>query len=105
MHITTKSGRKIPLNTDEEDAEITRQAIEDGTDYTDDELAQFRPASEFKELSPLLKSAGLPKTEQTKIPISIRLSPDVIDAFKTTGTGWQARINEALKEWLKEHPV
>lgn len=105
MHITTKSGRKILLNTDEEDAEITRQVIEDGTHHTDEELAQFRPASEFKELAPLLKSAGRPKAEQTKIPISIRLSPDVIDAFKTTGAGWQTRIDEALKEWLKEHPV
>lgn len=57
MHITTKSGRTIQLNTDEEDAKITRQAIEDGTDHTDEELAQFRPASEFKELAPLLKSA------------------------------------------------
>jgi len=105
MHITTKSGRKILLNTDEEDAEITRQTIEDGTEYTDEELAQFRSAAEFKELAPLLKSAGRPKAEQTKIPISIRLSPDVIDAFKTTGAGWQTRIDEALKEWLKEHPV
>lgn len=105
MYITTQSGRKILLNSDDEDAEITRQAIEDGTYHTDEELAQFRPASEFKELAPFLKSAGHSKTGQTKVSINICLSPDVIDAFKTTGTGWQARIDEALKEWLKEHPV
>jgi hypothetical protein len=26
-------------------------------------------------------------------------------AFKATGKGWQTRMNEALREWLKEHPM
>lgn len=30
--------------------------------------------------------------------ITLRLSPEVIDKFRATGKGWQARINEALKE-------
>jgi uncharacterized protein (DUF4415 family) len=28
---------------------------------------------------------------------------DVLEAFRATGKGWQTRMNEALKEWLKEH--
>jgi uncharacterized protein (DUF4415 family) len=27
----------------------------------------------------------------------------VIDAFRATGKGWQTRMDEALKEWLREH--
>jgi uncharacterized protein (DUF4415 family) len=27
----------------------------------------------------------------------------VLEAFRSTGKGWQTRMNEALKEWLKEH--
>lgn len=35
---------------------------------------------------------------------TIRLSPEVIDAFKATGAGRQTRIDAALKDWLKTHP-
>ncbi len=36
-------------------------------------------------------------------PFTIRLSPDVLEAFKSTGKGWQTRIDGVLKEWLNEH--
>jgi uncharacterized protein (DUF4415 family) len=28
------------------------------------------------------------------------LSPDVVQAFKAGGAGWQTRIDAALKDWL-----
>ncbi|MFD2447860.1 BrnA antitoxin family protein [Vogesella fluminis] len=39
----------------------------------------------------------------TKERITIRLSPDVAQAFKATGKGWQTRLNDALRDWLKTH--
>jgi uncharacterized protein (DUF4415 family) len=33
----------------------------------------------------------------------LRYSPEVIDAFRATGKGWQTRMDEALKDWLREH--
>lgn len=36
----------------------------------------------------------------TKVPISIRLSPEVINYFKSTGEGWQSRIDEILKQHI-----
>lgn len=30
--------------------------------------------------------------------ISMRLDPEVIEAFRATGAGWQARINAALRK-------
>ena len=33
---------------------------------------------------------------KAKRQITLRLDPDVIDAFKATGAGWQARMNDAL---------
>jgi len=54
MHITTKSGKKVYTPTDQEETKITRQAIEDGTLHTNEELAQFKPASEFPELQTVL---------------------------------------------------
>jgi len=33
-----------------------------------------------------------------RISIRIQLAPEVVDAFKATGTGWKARINDVLLE-------
>ncbi len=33
----------------------------------------------------------------TKKQVTLRLDPEVIDKFRATGRGWQARINDALK--------
>ena len=103
--INTKSGRIIELPSDEEDFEITRQAIEDGTLMTDAQLSQFKPLDQ-SELPGSFKAAvrrGRPKAEVTKERITIRFSRDVVAHFKATGNGWQTRMDEALKEWIKEH--
>ncbi len=39
----------------------------------------------------------------TKVSTTVRFDREVLDAFRTTGRGWQSRMNGALKEWLKEH--
>ena len=36
-----------------------------------------------------------------KVSTTIRLSPDVVRAFKADGAGWQTRIDAALKDWLR----
>lgn len=41
----------------------------------------------------------------TKVSTTIRLSSDVIEAFKASGAGWQTRIDLALQEWLREHTL
>lgn len=38
-----------------------------------------------------------------KVATTIRLSPDVSAAFRATGSGWQTRIDAALRDWLKTH--
>jgi len=41
-----------------------------------------------------------PQKRPTKIPISIRLSPDVAEGLRATGEGWQGRADEVLRTWL-----
>lgn len=48
---------------------------------------------------------GRRKTEQPKLAITVRYDADIIAAFKAGGRGWQTRMNDALKEWLREHAV
>lgn len=38
-----------------------------------------------------------------KVSTTIRLSPDVVHAFRASGNGWQTRIDAALKDWLRTH--
>jgi uncharacterized protein (DUF4415 family) len=35
-----------------------------------------------------------------KVPVSIRLSADVVEGLRATGAGWQVRADEALRSWL-----
>jgi uncharacterized protein (DUF4415 family) len=39
----------------------------------------------------------------TKEQVAVRYSPDVLAAFRATGRGWQTRMDEALRDWLKNH--
>ncbi|WP_428273452.1 BrnA antitoxin family protein [Candidatus Palauibacter sp.] len=48
---------------------------------------------------------GRPPKARPKISTTIRLSPEVIDHFRAGGRGWQTRIDEALREWIKQHDV
>jgi uncharacterized protein (DUF4415 family) len=44
---------------------------------------------------------GRPILEQPKQQVTLRLDADVVEKFRATGTGWQTRINDALKQSLK----
>lgn len=44
-----------------------------------------------------------PQKTPTKVPVSIRLSPDVLDYFKSTGQGWQSRMNAVLQDYVASH--
>ncbi len=44
---------------------------------------------------------GRPKVEKPKQALTVRYDADVVAAFKATGRGWQTRMNDALRDWLK----
>lgn len=54
---------------------------------------------ENKGLMPRKLTRGKQKAP-TKQAITIRLSAEVVEAFKATGKGWQSRINEALLKYV-----
>jgi uncharacterized protein (DUF4415 family) len=72
-------------------------------ELTSQDAALFKPFStlpqaEQKMLLNLRKRG--PQKIPKKIPISIRLSPDVAEGLRATGNGWQSRADEALRSWL-----
>ena len=44
-----------------------------------------------------VRPRGRPKSETRKEAISLRVDADVLDAFKSTGEGWQTRMNGILR--------
>jgi uncharacterized protein (DUF4415 family) len=43
---------------------------------------------------------GRPRKENKKREIKLRIDPDVLDAFKASGKGWQTQINNVLREHM-----
>ncbi|WP_310542769.1 BrnA antitoxin family protein [Phenylobacterium sp.] len=73
---------------------------EDNPEWTDEVFARARPAKDVlpeKVFDALTRRRGPQKTP-AKTPISLRLSPEVIEHFRAGGAGWQTRIDEALKQ-------
>ena len=73
---------------------------DDAPELTD---AFFVQADEY--IGTKLIARGRPKSSTTNKPITVRYDADVIAAFRATGKGWQTRMNQALKEWLKTHSL
>ncbi len=67
------------------------------------DLKRFQGASALPES--LQRKLGVrgPQKAPTKERITIRLSRDVVERFRAMGDGWQARVDEALQDWLKRH--
>jgi uncharacterized protein (DUF4415 family) len=83
----------------------------DAPEATEAWFAKARPAAEMlgdlfgqHAAEEMLKpKRGRPALARPKAHVNIRLDADVLDAFKETGAGWQTRLNNALRDWLKSH--
>lgn len=79
-----------------------KQHATDDIRLTDEELRTMRPiadvmpASFVAELEARQRRRGRPKQAVTKQLISLRLDRETIDAYRSTGRGWQSRIDEDL---------
>ncbi|KJV06760.1 hypothetical protein VZ94_09250 [Methylocucumis oryzae] len=72
-------------------------------ELTEDDFKHFKSFSSLPdELQAVLRGRGKQKAP-TKVSTTVRFSPEVLAYFRSTGKGWQKRMDDALKEWLKEH--
>jgi uncharacterized protein (DUF4415 family) len=113
MQIKTKSGLLIQKPSKTEDALINAgiAADPDAFELSDEWFDKAKPAKDFfppetfNALVALKKNRGRPKVADPKVFTAIRLDADLVDAFKSTGKGWQTRINAALRQFIQEHPL
>ena len=75
----------------------------DNPEWTEEMFAQAKRMSDLPpSLQTKLRGRG-PQKSPPKVSTTIRLSPDVVQAFRAAGDGWQSRIDAALKDWLRTH--
>ena len=51
---------------------------------------------------PLTAAEEREMADAVVVKVSVRYSPEVLQYFKASGSGWQTRMNEALLEWINK---
>lgn len=59
-------------------------------------------ADELRKVVVARRTRG-PNRHPTKEQVAVRYSPEVLAYFRATGTGWQTRMDEALREYVSQH--
>jgi uncharacterized protein (DUF4415 family) len=101
-------ARKLIPPTRAETLQINRGiAVDpDNPEWADEDFARARPAHEV--LPPPMYEAAVkryrgqrgPQKRSAKKAVTLRVDPDVLASYKATGSGWQSRMNEALRRAL-----
>ncbi len=58
---------------------------------------------QLKEMVPMKALRGRPKSASKKLLVSVRYSPEVIEFFKSTGEGWQSKMDSVLRRYVARH--
>ena len=84
------------MPTSQEDKVITAAAKADPD-------AQPLTPTQLRGMVPLRTLRGRPKSESPKQLVSVRYSREVLDYFRSTGEGWQSRMDGVLRQYVSRH--
>jgi uncharacterized protein (DUF4415 family) len=84
---------KIKVPTAAEDRKIRAAAKADPD-------AQPLSEKQLKSMVPMKSVRGRPKSESRKLLVSVRYSREVVEYFKSTGAGWQSRMDSVLRAYV-----
>jgi uncharacterized protein (DUF4415 family) len=65
--------------------------------------AQPMSKAQLEAMVPLRAVRGRPKLENKKLLLSVRYSAEVVEYFRATGEGWQARMDGVLRQYVNKH--
>ncbi len=86
----------VLMPTVQEDKAITAAARKDPD-------AQPLTPRQLKAMVPIRALRGRPKSANKKLLVSVRYSPEVVAYFKSTGKGWQSRMDGVLRKYVTRH--
>ncbi len=90
----------------QEDAALIAAAESDPDNppLSDERWRRMRPAHDVRPqlvARRLRRGRGRPKSDTAKQQVTLRIDRDVLEKFRSTGEGWQSRINAALRKAAK----
>lgn len=92
---------RVDTMTDEDIAKAIASDPDSAPEWSDDDFQHARPAADvLPQVVESYRRTRGPQRAPTKIPVSIRLNPEIVDYFRAQGQGWQSRINEVLEEYV-----
>ena len=59
--------------------------------------------AQLEAMVPIAALRGRPKSENKKLLLSVRYSAEVVEYFRGTGDGWQARMDGVLRQYVHKH--
>ena len=76
---------------------------QDNPELTAEDFARAKPFSDvFPEQYKAWKKMGRPKVDSPKVHIGFRLAADVVEGVRATGKGYNARVEQVLREALAQ---
>lgn len=73
----------------------------DNPEWTEETFARAKAEEHLLPLEVralIQRPRGRPKLATAKKDVKLRLDPEVLEAFKADGPGWQTRMNDALRK-------
>ncbi|HXA23848.1 MAG TPA: BrnA antitoxin family protein [Acetobacteraceae bacterium] len=82
---------------------------EENPEWTPEEMRHARPALDLvgqvfgtAAATALRRGRGRPEKPDRKVNLTLRIDPDVLEAYRHEGKGWQTRINQVLREHMPD---
>lgn len=80
---------------------------DENPEWTEEETRRARPALDViaevfgeKAADELRRGRGRPRKEDKKVLTTLRIDPDVLEAYQREGKEWRLRINQVLREHM-----
>jgi uncharacterized protein (DUF4415 family) len=102
------TGKKTTEGNGTDWARVKREASQDAPVPFDAATEPYDPnnaeaVEAYWAKATVKRGRGRPAAEVKRPTLNMRVDAEVLEAFKATGPGWQTRINEVLKDWVKSH--
>jgi uncharacterized protein (DUF4415 family) len=91
---TNRSPIRIPALEEDQEITLAANGDPDAMPLTEDQMNQ---------MVPLRVLQGRPRLAKKKQLVSIRYSPEVLEFFRSSGAGWQSRMDAVLRDYVKSH--
>ena len=90
--------------------EAASRPDEENPEWTREDFAKARPALDAiaeifgaQAAEAIRRRPGRPAKPDRKVNQTLRLDPDVVDAYRQKGPGWQAHMNDVLRQHMPRH--